>query len=155
MLIFEVPGRRIEIHQVVLDFNGTIACDGQLLPGVAGRLQALAERLKVYILTADTFGTAAAACRNLPVVLTKVDGQAGGPDKERIITELGAEHTAAIGNGVNDAQMLGRAALGLLVLGPEGAAFQALQQADVVFTSILAALDFLLKPQRVVATLRP
>ncbi|KYH30927.1 HAD family hydrolase [Neomoorella mulderi] len=155
MLIYEVPGRRIEIHQVVLDFNGTIACDGQLLPGVAERLQALASRLKVYILTADTFGTAAAACRHLPVVLTKVDSQAGGPDKERIITELGAEHTAAIGNGVNDAQMLSRAALGLLVLGPEGAAFQALQQADVVFTSILAALDFLLKPQRVVATLRP
>ncbi|WP_258360508.1 HAD family hydrolase [Moorella sulfitireducens] len=155
MLIYEIPGRRIEIHQVVLDFNGTIARDGRLLPGVAGRLQALSGRLKVYILTADTFSTAASACRHLPVVLTTVDNRAGGPDKERIITELGAEHTAAIGNGANDAQMLGRAALGLLVLGPEGAAVQTLLQADVVFTSILDALDFLLKPRRVVATLRP
>ncbi|MBC7324477.1 MAG: ATPase P [Moorella sp. (in: Bacteria)] len=155
MLIYDIPGRKIEIHRAVLDFNGTIACDGQLLPGVAERLHALSKLVKVYVLTADTFGTAAAACCSLPVTLTMVDRQAGGRDKERLVLELGAANTAAIGNGVNDALMFGRAALSLLVLGPEGAAVKAIDQADVVFTDILAALDFLLKPQRVVATLRP
>ncbi len=155
MLIYEIPGRRLEIHQLVLDFNGTIACDGRLQPGVAERLCALADQVRVYVLTADTFGTAATACRDLPVMLTTVDSRAGGPDKERLITELGAEYTAAIGNGVNDSLMGSRAALSLLVLGPEGAAVAAIQQADVVFTSILDALDFLLKSKRVVATLRP
>lgn len=155
MLAYALPGQKIIINQVVLDFNGTIACDGELLPGVAPRLQALATDVKLYVLTADTFGTAALACRDLPVQLMKVDQLQGGEDKEHLVVRLGAEHTAAIGNGNNDVQMLTRAALGLLVLGPEGSSGRALQVADVVFSDILAALDFLLKPKRVVATLRP
>ncbi|BCV21220.1 HAD family hydrolase [Moorella sp. Hama-1] len=153
MLAYQLPGQKIiTIKHVVLDFNGTLACDGELLPGVVSRLQALATATRIYVLTADTFGTAARACRDLPVQLTKVDG---GEDKELLVIALGAEHTAAVGNGNNDALMLARAALGLLVLGPEGASGRALQATDVVFTDILAALDFLLKPKRVVATLRP
>jgi soluble P-type ATPase len=40
------------------------------------------------------------------------------------------------------------------VVGPEGAAVDALQASDVVATSIQSALDLLLNPQRLVATLR-
>ena len=156
MLAYQLPGQKIvTIKQVVLDFNGTLACDGEILPGVASRLQALATATRIYILTADTFGTAARACQELPVQLTRVDPLNGGEDKERLVIALGAEHTVAVGNGNNDTLMLARAALGLLILGPEGASGRALQVADVVFTDILAALDFLLKPKRVVATLRP
>ncbi|MGI9860277.1 ATPase P [Moorella naiadis] len=156
MLTYQMPGQKIiTIKQVVLDFNGTLACDGELLPGVAARLQYLAADTRLYVLTADTFGTAARACRDLPVQLSRVDPLNGGEDKERLVIALGAEHTAAVGNGHNDTQMLARAALGLLVLGPEGAAGRAVMAADVVFTGILPALDFLLKPKRVVATLRP
>lgn len=155
MLNYQLPERQIEIRHLVLDFNGTIACDGNLLPGVVERLQVLAEKVKIYVLTADTFGTAASICPDLPVELIVVDKQAGGSDKERLVEKLGAKHTAAIGNGVNDGQMLARAGLGLVVIGPEGAAVDSLKYADVVFTDIIAALDFLLKPQRLVATLRP
>jgi len=155
MLLYQLPDRRIEIRQVVLDFNGTIAMDGQLIPGVEERLLQLASHVPLYILTADTFGSAAEACSHLPVKLTKVDPRAGGPDKERIVRALGAEYTAAVGNGVNDIEMLACAALGLLVLGSEGASPRALLQADAVFVHINDALDFLLKPKRLVATLRP
>jgi hypothetical protein len=50
--------------------------------------------------------------------------------------------------------MLERAALGIAVLGPEGLALSCLQAADVVVPDILAALDLLLFPRRLVATLR-
>jgi hypothetical protein len=45
--------------QLVLDFTGTLSRDGVLLPGVAERLNKLAENLQLTVLTADTFGTAA------------------------------------------------------------------------------------------------
>ena len=50
--------------------------------------------------------------------------------------------------------MLQEAALGIAVLGPEGLAAEALLAADVVVASIEDALDLLLRPHRLVATLR-
>jgi soluble P-type ATPase len=51
--------------------------------------------------------------------------------------------------------MLGEAALGIAVVGPEGAASASLAAADVVCGSILVALDLLLEPRALAATLRP
>ena len=50
--------------------------------------------------------------------------------------------------------MLREAALGIAVVGGEGAAAAALREADVVVTDVLAALDLLLNPRRLMATLR-
>jgi soluble P-type ATPase len=50
--------------------------------------------------------------------------------------------------------MLTAAALGIAVLGPEGAAAATLAAAHVIAPDILAALDLLAHPQRLVATLR-
>ncbi len=35
----------------MLDYNGTLALDGELLDGVVQRLQALSDKLKVHVLT--------------------------------------------------------------------------------------------------------
>jgi len=50
--------------------------------------------------------------------------------------------------------MLQAAGLSIAILGPEGLAFDALKNADVVVASILDALDLLLRPDRLRATLR-
>jgi len=50
--------------------------------------------------------------------------------------------------------MVGEPALGIAVVGPEGAAGAAVGAADVVVTDIRTALDLLLRPRRLVATLR-
>lgn len=50
--------------------------------------------------------------------------------------------------------MLQDAALGIAVLGPEGAAGGALMAADLAAPGIEPALELLLKPQRLCATLR-
>jgi P-type E1-E2 ATPase len=148
----EIPGRgALALRHLLLDLNGTIARDGRLLPAVRRRLPALARLLEVRVLTADTFGTAARALAGLPVRLEPV---ATGREKERIVRALGSAGVAAVGNGANDAAMLRRAALGIAVVGPEGAAGGAVLAADVVVTGVLDALDLLLRPRRLVATLR-
>ncbi|MGQ9711852.1 MAG: HAD family hydrolase [Desulfotomaculales bacterium] len=155
MLRVAIPGRgELVLAHVVLDFNGTFACDGRILPGVAGRLRALAGDLSVHILTADTFGTAQEACREVGGEVVVLREPLTGPEKASYVEKLGAGSTVAIGNGANDAPMLRRAALGIVVVGPEGAAVEALQAADIVVREINDALDLLLKPKRLVATLR-
>ena len=70
-----------------------------------------------------------------------------------LLNHLGGNQAVVIGNGIDDAFPLEMAGMGLCVIGKEGAAAEALSKADVVFTGILDALDFLLKPLRQRATL--
>ncbi len=155
MLRIAVPGREdLELEHLVLDYNGTLALDGALLPGVAPRLRLLAERLRVHVVTADTFGTAAARLDGLPLTLAVIGATAQTAAKRDYVQALGAGGCAAVGNGANDAAMLAAVALGICVTGPEGAAGAALQAATVVVPEIGAGLDLLLRPQRLVATLR-
>lgn len=155
MIEVNIPGRgSLAIQYLVLDFNGTMALDGVLLPGVEERLNALAESVGIYILTADTFGTSRAACANIKAGVEVLSEPLGAPAKQKFIEKLGAQVTATVGNGTNDSLMLAGAALGIMVLGPEGASAKALQAADVVVTDINHGLDMLLHPKRLVATLR-
>jgi soluble P-type ATPase len=59
-----------------------------------------------------------------------------------------------IGNGHNDRLMLQAAALGIAVLQTEGAAMAAVIAADILAPGIADALDLLLHPLRLAATLR-
>ena len=63
----EMPEGPVSFRRLVLDFTGTLSKDGELLPGVSERLTALAESLRVTVLTADTFGTAGQALAGLPL----------------------------------------------------------------------------------------
>jgi soluble P-type ATPase len=156
MLDLDVPGwQRLRLGHLVLDVNGTIARDGALLDGVEERLAALRGTLEPRLLSADTFGRLDAVAGRLGVVGERL--RAGEPEAEqkaRVVRRLGATGVVAIGNGANDAAMLGEAALAIAVLGPEGLARAALLEADVLVAHIEDALDLLLSPRRLVATLR-
>lgn len=153
MIRVEIPGRgTLELANVVFDVNGTIALDGRLLPGVAERMALLREQITVHTLTANTHGHQAEIDALLGFSATIVGS--GAEDKAAFVRALGSEGVAAIGNGAIDAPMLDMAALGVAVLGQEGLAVPALIAADVVVPSVLAAFDLLLKPMRLVATLR-
>ena len=150
-----IPGWGVlELEYLVLDLNGTIALDGEVLAGVPERLAALSESLVVHLVTADTQGQAAAIAEQLKVRLVLVTPGDEADQKRALVERLGAERVVAIGNGANDAAMLQAAALGMAVLGSEGLAGEALRAADVVVVSIHDALDLLLHPRRLVATLR-
>jgi soluble P-type ATPase len=91
------------------------------------------------------------ALSNLPVTIRIVRA---GRYKRRVVETLGARNVAAVGNGVNDVPMLRAAALGIAVLGTEGTSGELLRVATVVVRDIDDAIDLLLRPQRLVATLR-
>ena len=155
MIRIEIPGQdHIELKHIVLDFNGTMATDGVLIPGVQESLNQLSSLLEVHLLTADTFGTVREACLHIKGNVTVLSQGAGSPDKKSFVSRLGEKSVVAVGNGMNDRLMLRTAALGILVMGSEGASCQALMSADIVVGNILDALNLLINPKRITATLR-
>jgi len=60
----------------------------------------------------------------------------------------------ALGNGRNDRLMLREAALGIALIQREGGAAETIASADLLSTSVIEALDLLLHPQRLIASLR-
>jgi soluble P-type ATPase len=155
VLTLSIPGfQLLELEHLVCDYNGTLALDGHLLEGVNERLARLAGSLSLHVVTADTFGTARAVFAGMDLRLTVLPPSGQDLAKAAYLERVGATSAVAIGNGRNDRGMLAAAALGIAVLGPEGAAAETLAVADVVAPHILAALDLLVSPQRLVATLR-
>lgn len=155
MISQTIPGfGALRLEHLVLDFNGTLAVDGRLLPGVRPRLRRLARLLRVHVVTADTFGSARRELADLPCKLVIADPRRQDRVKLRYVNALGRGGTACIGNGRNDRAMLRAARIGIAVVQGEGASAEALRAADLVAPSILEALDLLLKPKRLVASLR-
>ena len=155
MISIDIPGfRHLALRHLVLDFNGTIAFDGALLPGVADRIIGLSQQLEVHVLTANTTGTCAAVLQGLPLTLSILAGPPEDKAKLAYVKNLGAECCASVGNGANDRLMLETCALGIAVIGPECTAAKTLAAADIVAPGINEALDMLLHPMRLLATLR-
>jgi soluble P-type ATPase len=130
----------LRLENVLFDLNGTLALDGIIAASTRKRLVALADTFSLYVMSADTHSTLERVIEGLPVQAQRVPQEAA--------------QTVAIGNGRNDVAMLEAAALGIAILGPEGAAKETVLAADLIFGQIDEALDCLANPQRLVATLR-
>ena len=151
----DIPGfGQLRLEHLVLDVNGTLAVEGALVEGVAERLRELTGRLTVHLLSGDTYGRTGEVAESLGLRATIIHGPDEAGAKRARVEELGPSSVAAIGNGANDAGMLEEAAVGIVVIGAEGAAAHTVQAADLVVTSPLDALDLLLRPARLVAGLR-
>ena len=154
MLNIQIPGREmLSLSHLVLDYNGTIAEDGDIIDSIRPRLAELSKDLSIYVITADTHGTAAKKCEGLPLqVLTFPTTEVGKIKAEQV--GLMSDGVITIGNGFNDIQMSDAADLSICVIGKEGCCGALLAHTDIVVTSIEDALDLLLKTGRVRATLR-
>lgn len=152
MILLEIPPREvIELQHAVFDINGTLAIDGTPIPGAVERLKSLADLLSLHALTAGTQGNLAELEQALGLPLHIISS---GEEKTRYVQQLGPGNVVAFGNGMNDVGMLRLAAIGIAILAGEGLAVGALQAADVLALGPLDAMDLLLKPKRLVATLR-
>lgn len=155
MITLSIPGSQpINLEHLVADFSGTLSEDGILLPGVEDKINVLSQSLSIHVLTADTHGKARTA-------LSGINGQihilsCGFHDeaKESYVRKLGGENVIAFGNGNNDRLMLAAAKIGVAVCLSEGVSVNAVEAADILVKSISDGLDLLLKPDRLVATLR-
>ena len=155
MLDIVVPGQEpLRITHLVLDYNGTLACDGEPLDGVVEALQELASSIRIHVVTADTFGKVRDRMSRAQCEIAVLPEARQDQGKLDYITALGRGQTVCIGNGRNDRLMLKEAALGIAVVQGEGAAVETLLAADVVCADIVAALDLLRHPLRLKATLR-
>ncbi|MEA3466412.1 MAG: ATPase P [Thermodesulfobacteriota bacterium] len=155
ILNITIPGRpSLRLQHLILDYNGTIAYDGLLLPELIPQLNTLAQHLTIHVLTADTHGSAARQIEAFPCHLAVIPSGEQIIAKQRYLQQLTPEHCVAIGNGVNDQLLLRDAALGIAVMQQEGVAIPSLLAADIVIGSCSAALDLLLNPKLLIATLR-
>jgi P-type E1-E2 ATPase len=155
MIELIVPGRgTLKLNYLVCDVNGTLALDGKLLDGVARGFKILRDRLEIHLISADTFGTLAQITHQLEVRAHPISSGDEIHQKAEFVRQLGAEQVVAIGQGANDRDMLQIATVGICVLSREGVAFETFSTADIVVPDILAALELLEKPLRLIATLR-
>ena len=136
VITIDIPGRAVlEIEHVLLDYNGTIAADGALTPGVAELITSLTQcgPLGVEVVTFPRAGAAAFK----QAYAQKLEGQ-----------------IACLGNGYNDVEMFDESDLRIAVLDTEGTYAGLLAHADILARSAAEALALLLNTDRIRATLR-
>jgi soluble P-type ATPase len=155
MIEIDIPGFGIvNLEHLVSDFTGTLSVDGILLPKVEARLNKLSETMNIHILTADTFGKAQAALKDVKCEMHILTGENHDVQKEAYVNKLGAESVVALGNGKNDRKMLKAVRIGIAVTEGEGCAVDAILAADIHVRSALDGFDLLINTKRCKATLR-
>jgi len=155
MIKVQIPGYgQLELEHFVTDFSGTLSEDGGILQGVKEKLNELACKLKIHVLTSDTFGRAEEELRGLNCILHILKGEGHVLQKEKYVLGLGADGVVALGNGNNDVSMLRVARLGIAVCLREGCSVGALTASKILVMSPVDAIDLLLYPKRLIATLR-
>ena len=155
MIKIEIPHyATLELEHVILDYNGTIAKDGQLKDEVKTLLPQLCKTYTVHVITADTFGSVKSQMEGFSVVVNVLKTDDHTAEKSDYVERLKRETCIAIGNGNNDKEMLKNAILGIAIIGDEGCATATLVQSDISFTCIDDALTLLLNEKRLIATLR-
>ncbi len=155
MIELTIPGRGVYgLEHLVMDVNGTLATDGQLMDGIAKKIASLLDRLTIPLLTADTHGKKAVIDQQLGLTAVRIVPGGESLQKAEYVRKLGSEKVVAIGQGANDAEMLAAAQLGICVMSVEGVAKETLFAADLVVPNTISALELLEKPLRIIASLR-
>jgi len=155
MIEMNIPGQGIfQIEYLVCDVNGTLAIDGVLLPGISSVMNRIQDRLKVYLITANTHAKQSKIDIELGIEAKIIQQGNESQQKKNFITQLGPEKVIAIGQGANDSGMLKEAAIGICVFSEEGTSIDAIISSDIVVKDGLTALKLIQNPMRMVATLR-
>jgi soluble P-type ATPase len=155
MIKIDIPGwENLEIENIVLDMNGTVATDGRIPQEVKVKIDSLSEKVRIYLLTADTYETANEEIRDMNMELIRITEKDSLKGKAEFLKTLDLEKTVAIGNGNSDQLVMKEACLGIAVLGDEGISIPTMKNSDLVVKNIYDALDLFLKPKRLIGTLR-
>ena len=155
MIEIHIPGfKKLQIKNLVFDYNGTLGIDGKIIPKIVENINFLSAEVHVYILTADTYTDAREQTKSLRATLRIIAENNQDYTKMQFVKQLGSGETICIGNGRNDSLMLQEAALGIAVIEQEGCAVAAINSADLVVVGIENAIELLMKPMRLMSTLR-
>ena len=154
-MLFKIPNyANLEIENIVFDYNGTLALNGVVRVATRELLKSLCKKFKVYVITADTFGSVKQELAEFNLKVIVLNSSDHTQEKADFVQSLGAKNTVALGNGNNDAKMLEVAELSIAIAGREGCATKTLLQSDIVCHNIDDAIELFLNPNRLIATLR-
>jgi len=155
MIKVDIPGLdAVEFEHFVTDFSGTLSEDGRIIAGVRERLNELSSQMQIHVLTSDTFGRAEKELEGINCTLHVLQGIGHTAQKEAYVKKLGLDRVVALGNGNNDVLMIKAVRLGIAVSLKEGCSVETLKAASIFVVSPIDAIDLLLCPQRLIATLR-
>ncbi len=155
MVVFDIPGSgELKIKNILLDYNGTLAVDGQPVPGIREKINEHAKVFQFHVITADTFGSVEKALDGVNCSLVTIPVKDQDKAKAEYLETLGPGTTIACGNGANDQLMLEKAALGVAVLLEEGLATRTLLASDILIRNIVDLFGYLENPGRLTACLR-
>ena len=148
------PGMEsLDIHFVLIDFEGTLAMDGRVHPKAKDKVNLLSKRATITILTKSNREKVEETLKKMKVEILYLTEEDSSQQKLNVLQRLGSHQTAVIGNGLDDVRIMEQAGLGMCVIGKEGSSAEAMAKANLVVNNVLDALDFLLKPLRQRATL--
>lgn len=154
-MIIEIPNSEtIELKNIVFDYNGTIAIDGELIEGVQTYIDELSSIFDFYVITADTYGSVEQQLQNTKCKVIKIEKDFQDIKKLDFIKKIGSANTLSVGNGRNDRLMLKESILGIGILQDEGICTETLMNSDILVKSIFDVFEFLENKNRLVATLR-
>jgi soluble P-type ATPase len=157
-IVIDIPGFGVRyIRIAVSDYTGTHSCGGAILPDVKRRLRELVTLVDLHIVTADSFGTAVSELAGIAIPYRLQTGR-HDVEKAGYVSQFDLQHVAAFGNGNNDRLMLKAVkeggGLSIAVDNGEGCALDAMRNADLFVAGAANAIDLLLDPLRLKATLR-
>ncbi|MGV6818808.1 MAG: HAD family hydrolase [Thiotrichales bacterium] len=154
-MIINIPGTgELTIDKLLLDYNGTLAVEGQLLPGVKDAIERISSQVSIFVITADTYGSVQAALDDASCKVITIGEGAQDQQKLAYLNQLGPQTTMAVGNGRNDTLMLEAAIVGVALVQGEGVHAKALLSADLVCSNILDVFRFFSVPDSLKASLR-
>ncbi|WP_022668982.1 HAD family hydrolase [Desulfospira joergensenii] len=150
-----IPGTgELNIENLLMDYNGTLAVDGRIMDGVKEKINELASRVNIHVITADTFGSVEKTLKDTDCTVFVLPRENQDLGKLEYLKNLGPEKTVCVGNGANDCLMLKESVLGIAVLLEEGLTVSALTASDILVKDILDVFSYLEKPDRLKACLR-
>jgi len=153
--MIEIPNfKSLDIQNILFDYNGTLAEDGEISEEIHTLLQDICNKYNVFVITADTFGSVKKELKDFDLEVIILSSDDHTKEKKTFLQKLGENETIALGNGNNDTFMLKTAVISIAILGEEGCASEALFASDIVCKNITNAMQLILHPKRMIATLR-
>jgi P-type E1-E2 ATPase len=152
MLIKTPNNQKIEIKNIVLDLNGTLANYSQ----VSSKTKQLLEQLKqlnyrLILISGDIRGNAKDIAKELDLELFLGENS---QEKAKKMQQFKKNETAAIGNARIDIGTFQNAIISIATLQSEGIHTEILNYVDIIIPSIEDALTLFTEPKALEATLR-
>ena len=154
MILLQRPGQDpLEIEFIMLNFEGTLATAQRVHPKAKDKINLLSKRARIFIFTTGEKESVSAVLRNVKAEVVYLREGEASRGKLDLLQQLEPRRAVAIGSGMSDIEMIQNSGLGIGVMSREGTLSDVIGKADLVFMTVIDALDFLLKPLRQKETL--